>query len=57
MTALVKRFATSAERIEILLVLIAYRTELRSLGFLDGFQWIDGSFVEQIEITRNRPPC
>lgn len=57
MTALVKRFATSAERIEILLGLIAYRTELRSMGFLDGFQWIDGSFVEQIEITRSRPPA
>lgn len=57
MTELVKRFATSSERINILLGLIAYRAELRTLGFLDGFQWIDGSFVEEVESTRNRPPA
>lgn len=37
--------------------LIAYRENLRSLGLRDGFQWIDGSFVEQIEFTRSRPPA
>ena len=57
MTALVKRFATSPERIEILMGLIGYREKLRSLGLQDGFQWIDGSFVEQVELTRSRPPA
>jgi hypothetical protein len=57
MSALVRRFATSAERIEILLGLIEYRAALRALGFVDGFQWVDGSFVEQVETMRNRPPA
>lgn len=25
-------------------------------GIIDGFQWLDGSFIENIEITENRPP-
>ena len=57
MTALVKRFATSPQRIEILMGLLEYRAGLRNLGLLDGFQWIDGSFVEQVELTRNRAPA
>lgn len=57
MSALVRRFATSKERLEILVGLLNYRTALRSIGIVDGFQWIDGSFVEHAEQTRNRPPA
>jgi hypothetical protein len=36
--------------------LLRYRAELRGLGFLQGFQWLDGSFVEDIEAREGRAP-
>lgn len=54
MTDIVNRFATSIERITILEGLLAYREKLRTVGFTDGFQWIDGSFVEDCESANNR---
>ncbi|NEX18799.1 hypothetical protein G3480_00420 [Thiorhodococcus mannitoliphagus] len=32
------------------------RKALRSAGLADGFQWIDGSFVEDVEANRGRAP-
>ena len=49
-------FATSTERITILRGLIGYRDALRGAGITEGFQWIDGSFVEDCERVRGRPP-
>jgi len=56
MTELVSRFATSQPRIEILIGLLNYRERLRTLNIAQGFQWIDGSFVEDVEQTRSAPP-
>jgi hypothetical protein len=53
---LVQRFGTSPERCDILAGFIAYRAELAMLGIVDGFQWVDGSFTENIEAIDNRPP-
>lgn len=53
---LVQRFATSTERCVILDGLLRYRAELRALGFVQGFQWLDGSFTENIEARESRPP-
>lgn len=53
---LVDRFATSPERAAILRGLKRYRDVLRGEGFQHGFQWIDGSFVENCEVVRRRPP-
>ena len=53
----VKRFATSAERVGLLKGLLAYRQALRASGVVDGFQWIDGSFVEDVERSRRRAPA
>lgn len=50
------RFATTPSRINILTGFIAYRDALRKIGFLNGFQWVDGSFVENVESTLGRPP-
>ena len=50
------RFGTTNERIDILRGLLQYRQELRSIGIVDGFQWIDGSFVEDCEKNRGRAP-
>lgn len=52
----VDRFATSIERIAILRGLLSYRQKLISLGLTDGHMWLDGSFVEDVEIFRRRPP-
>jgi len=51
-----KKFSTSTDRIKILLGLAEYRAALRSIGINNGFQWIDGSFVENCEVTRGRAP-
>lgn len=53
---LVNRFATSPERAAILNGLIDYRTDLYAAGVVDGFQWVNGSFLEDIETTESRPP-
>lgn len=53
----VKRYATSEERVRILVGLLEFRAALRSVGIVDGFQWLDGSFVEHVEETRGRAPA
>ncbi|MBF0240398.1 MAG: hypothetical protein HQM12_22060 [SAR324 cluster bacterium] len=52
----VERLATSEKRIAILQGLLAYRKELYRCGVVKGFQWLNGSFMEQIEDIENRPP-
>lgn len=51
------RFGRSLERVEILRGLIVYRSELRRIGMTDGWQWLDGSFLEDVEAIRMRPPA
>jgi hypothetical protein len=51
----VARFNTSNERRVILQGLLNYRHQLRQFGLV-GFQWLDGSFLENIEQLQNRPP-
>jgi len=53
---LVHRFGDTAERRLILVGLLDYRATLRRLGFHQGFQWLDGSFVENIEVLQGRAP-
>ena len=53
---LVQRFAASEARRAVLDGLLHYRSELRGLGFLQGFQWLDGSFVEDVEAREGRAP-
>jgi len=50
-----RRFATSPEGKRILQGFLSLREELISRGIV-GFQWIDGSFLEDIELTEGRPP-
>ncbi len=52
----VQRFGTSKERIVILQGLLEYRKELTQIGVTDGFQWLDGSFMEHKELLLNAPP-
>jgi hypothetical protein len=52
----VERFATTPERTSVLEGLLNYRAELHKSGITTGFQWLDGSFIEHIELLEARPP-
>lgn len=56
LTDLVLRFATSVDRCRILDGLLRYRKALHSAGLSKGFQWVDGSFLENVELIRGRSP-
>jgi hypothetical protein len=53
---LVQRFATSFERVQILSGFLNFREQLQQRGLINGFQWLDGSFLEDIEAQENRAP-
>jgi len=53
---LVSRYATGPKRVGIMQGFLKYREELRNAGIATGFQWIDGSFVENVEVNKGRPP-
>jgi hypothetical protein len=55
-SAVVQRFSGSVERRIMLEGLLRYRAALHQAGFLTGFQWLDGSFIEEIERLEDRPP-
>lgn len=57
------RFGSSAHRVTLLQGYLNHRAALAALGFVDGFQWCDGSFVEDKNpndidvVTFVRPPA
>ncbi|GHC54365.1 DUF6932 family protein [Roseibacillus persicicus] len=53
---LVDKFATSPERKAILDGFLKFRERLRTEGLRQGFQWLDGSFLEDIETQEGRAP-
>lgn len=52
----VMRFSTSVERRTILAGFLEYRTALHRVGIVEGFQWLDGSFMEDVETLERRAP-
>jgi len=56
LTEVVARFATTPERIDIIRGFLGYRQLLHNAGIVDGFQWINGSYVENCEQYRGKPP-
>jgi hypothetical protein len=50
------RFDTSPKRHQILNGFMQYRGRLHTAGLTKGFQWLDGSFLENIEIKESRDP-
>jgi hypothetical protein len=56
MLEIVHRLGTSAHRNQLLRGLLDYRAALRGIGLIEGFQWIDGSFVEDKELVRGLAP-
>ena len=51
----VQRFGVTPHRIHLLNGLLDYRAALHAAGALQGFQWIDGSFAENVEHRRLDP--
>ena len=47
---------TPPERKAILGKFLDFRDRLRAAGLINGFQWIDGSFLEDIETRESRAP-
>ncbi len=56
LTDFILHFATSPKRNQILAGFLDYRAALHAIGLTDGFQWVDGSFLEQVEVIESRSP-
>lgn len=56
LTEFVLHFGSSMERCRILDGFLRYRSELHALGLTEGFQWLDGSYLENIEVLEVRTP-
>lgn len=56
LVAVVERFGGSPERRAILDGFLRYRAGLHGAGVVRGFQWLDGSFVEDVERLEGRSP-
>jgi len=52
----VTHFGTSPHRRQLLKKFIAYRQLLTADGYVSGYQFVDGSFVEDVERTQRRDP-
>ncbi|MDQ8207602.1 hypothetical protein QEH52_08790 [Coraliomargarita sp. SDUM461003] len=53
---LCKQFGTSPERITILNGFLDFRAQLATHGLINGYQWLDGSFMEDVETREKRAP-
>ena len=56
LTGIANNLCASKERQEIFRGLLNYREQLSSLGLNSGFQWLSGSFLEDIETLEARHP-
>ena len=57
LTDFVLRFGNTEPRREIVSGFLEFRGALQTIGLVKGFQWIDGSFVEDIETVERRAPA
>lgn len=53
---LCQRFGNTPGRRGILTKFISFRERLRAAGLTNGFQWLDGSFLEDVETRDGRAP-
>lgn len=56
LTDYVLRFSDTPERRSVLDGFLRYRAALHGAGVVQGFQWLDGSFLEHVELTEGRAP-
>ena len=55
-TELCDRFGFSVERQKILEGFLNFRDRIRAGGITNGYQWVDGSFVEHVEARDSKSP-
>jgi len=53
---LCQRFGTTPERRSILSKFLVFVDRLQTEGLSNGLQWLDGSFLEDVELRDRRPP-
>ncbi|OJW74911.1 hypothetical protein [Spirosoma sp. 48-14] len=51
-----QKFGTSPNRVQILKNLVEFRRNMTNLGIIEGFQWLGGSFMQDIETLETRAP-
>jgi hypothetical protein len=56
LTDYVLRFSDTTERRAVLSGFLNHRAALHKVGLVEGFQWLNGSFLEQVELLEGRPP-
>lgn len=56
LTRIANKLCASDERRTIFRGLLQYRQALNGVGVTNGFQWLSGSFLEDIENIESRPP-
>src|SRR5262245_63003044 len=56
MSELIAAMGTTPHRCNLLFGLLEYRALIGSLGYSQGLQFINGSFVENVEIREGRDP-
>jgi hypothetical protein len=56
LTDFVLRFGQTQPRRVVLAGFLKYRSELHAAGLVSGFQWLDGSFLENVEVLEARAP-
>ena len=54
--SIVERFGQTSIRRRLLTGLLDYRVEMHNAGLVRGFQWLDGSFAENVEVNKGREP-
>lgn len=52
----IHRFGNYPDRTLILEGFLRFRARLHAIGLVEGYQWLDGSFVEDTELLLNRQP-
>ena len=56
LTDFMLHFGTTPSRLAILSGFMEFRSALHAADLILGFQWIDGSFLENVEVTEKRDP-
>jgi hypothetical protein len=56
LTRIGRKLCASNERKAVFRGLLQYRQQLANLGFITGFQWLSGSFMDDIENLETRHP-
>ncbi len=56
LTEVIEHFSITPERIAILDGFLNYRAALHQANIVKGFQWLDGSFLENVEVLESRAP-